>query len=90
MKTLTHDELNRLEDVDYVSSYREYQLGLDNEPGDEYHVDVYVGLMPDTGRWVVFERVEGYPARRRGVYRSRERAVERAKLLAELEDGNVL
>jgi hypothetical protein len=90
MKTLTHDELNRLEDVDYVSSYREYQLGLNDESVDAYDVDVYVGLMPDTGRWVVFERVEGYPARRRGVYRSRERAVERARLLAELEDGNVL
>lgn len=79
-----------LDDVEWVASYAESKLGLDDEPEEEYEVDVYVGRMPGTESWVVFERVEGYPARRRGVYRSRERAVERARLLAELEDGNVL
>jgi hypothetical protein len=90
MKTLTHDELNRLEDLEHVASYSEAKLGLDDEPEEEYEVDVYVGRMPDTGRWVVFEELEGFPTRRRGVYRSREQAVERAQFLAELEDGNVL
>jgi hypothetical protein len=61
MKTLTSDQLNRLEDVEHVASYTESKLGLDDEPEEEYEVDVYVGRMPDSDRWVVFEEVEGYP-----------------------------
>jgi hypothetical protein len=79
-----------LGDVEHVANYTGFLYNPRWREETKYEIGVYVGRIPWTPKWVVFEHLEGIRNRRSGIYASRERAIQRARLVAELEDGRNL
>jgi hypothetical protein len=79
-----------LGDVEHVANYLAYRYYPEWKEELEHEISVYVGRIPWTRKWVVFEHLEGIRNRRSGIYSSRERAIQRARLVAQLEDGRNL
>jgi len=79
-----------LGDVEHVANYTGYRYDPRWREEVKHEVGVYVGRIPWTRKWAVFEHLEGVRNRRSGIYASRERAIERAKFVAALQDGGHL
>jgi hypothetical protein len=84
-----------LNDVEHVADYTGFRYDPRWRQETKFEVGVYVGKVPWAQKWVTFEACEladgsWLRSRRSGIYSSRERAIQRAWIVAQLEDGRNL